>query len=269
MKNKLTVLTLLPILMLSSCGNGQEIKDEARIKELKDGITAKAREVENYELIVEGNSNSYDEDAQKNSVTKSTVTYRANKNNDRYIETKATVDGQKSDSNIYLVANEKYQQVLYIATYNTDTKKDDISVYGYEGNEMTFAFASFYFLVPSTYYDLFSNPNGFDVSKTAIGSDVAHEYDTEIKYYSKGDGNLTIKVDSKVVGEISKEENEYPTSATYVINYDNYLFKTAKVNQKSNKGNKSDTEISLNVKDDFDITLPSGWEDLINLATLD
>jgi protein involved in sex pheromone biosynthesis len=44
MKTKLTLLTLLPVLMLASCGDGKEIKDEAKIKELKDSISEKAKE---------------------------------------------------------------------------------------------------------------------------------------------------------------------------------------------------------------------------------
>lgn len=265
MKTKLTLLTLLPVLMLASCGDGNEIKDEAKIKELKDSISEKAKEVKNYELVIKTNSDSYDEDEQKTITTKGTSTFMANDKNEFYLKSSATRGDEKSESTIYLVNNEEYQQVMYVSAFNPDNNKDDITVYGYEGNEMTFAFATMYFIVPQSYYSLFNDPNSFDLSKTAIeNGEIKRDYDQETKYYSKGDGNLTIKAEAKIKGEVNKEENEYPCSVSYTVSYDKYALKTVKINQESNKGSKSNTEITMNIKDSLEIKLPDGWEDLIN-----
>ena len=268
MKTKLTLLTLLPVLMLASCGDGKEIKDEAKIKELKDSISEKAKEVKNYELVIKTSSDSYDKDEQKTITTKGTSTFMANDKNEFYLKSSATRGNEKSESTIYLVNNEEYQQVMYVSAFNPDSNKDDITVYGYKGNEMTFAFATMYFLVPQSYYSLFNDPNSFDLSKTAIANgEIKRDYDQETKYYSKGDGNLTIKAEAKIKGEVNKEENEYPCSISYTISYDKYALKTVKINQESNKGSKSKTEIKMNIKDNLEIKLPDGWKDLINKET--
>ena len=272
MKTKLSILMMLPALMLASCGNGNEIKDEEKIKELKTSISAKVKDIKNYELKVESDSSSYDKESEKNISSKTTLTYLTNENDESFLKTTATTDGVKSEAEVYLVNNETYQKVLYTSTYNADTEKNDVLVYGYEGNEITFAFVDFYFIMPMTYFSLFVDPAVLDFDALVASDEMvaaAHEYETNVKYYSKGDGNLTIKADLKVKGEVDKDAAEYAVSGTYTVSYDNYYLKSVHVDSKSNKDNKSTTDITLTVKSEVKIELPKGWEDLINKSTAD
>ena len=53
MAKKIKGLSLLSIFLLSSCGYGQNItEDKERILELQDTITAKMREVRNFEMSI-------------------------------------------------------------------------------------------------------------------------------------------------------------------------------------------------------------------------
>lgn len=261
MKTKLPLLLILTALMLSSCGNGSEIKDEQKVNELKASIAEKVNEHKNYEITVNIKSSRYDEELKKNVTNVSETFYQKNEAGDTYLKTTGTNDGVKSESIVYLVNNEQYTQVLYTSNYYGETNENETSVYGYEGNEITFSFASFYFIVPETYLSMFENPLTADINAIANAEDSV-KYDVVEKYYSKGDGYLTIKADVKINGESSEEE--YATKAAYTVEYDNYHLSSVKVEQTSNKNNKSTIDFKLTLKDKLTIELPSGWEELIN-----
>lgn len=262
-KTKLAFLAMVPALLLASCGNGKEITDQQKIDDIKANITKKIDEIKNYEMTIKMDSNSYDGDEEKSINIKADIVYQVNENGEKYLKSTGTNDGVKGESTIYLVNNEQYQQVLYVSTYDPELNKNEVYVYGYEGNEMTFSFASFYFLTGDAYFAAFVDPNVIDFSKLQDAS-TAHEYDADVKYYSKGDDNLTIKADVKVKGEVDKNAGEYAVSSNYTVTYDKGYFKSAVIEGVSSKDNKSKTEVDLSVKNDIKIELPNGWEDLIN-----
>lgn len=265
MKKKFSLLVLLPAFMLSSCGDGAEITDSAKLKETKDAISAKTKDIKNYEMTMKSSATSYDDSAKKNVTTESEMLFRANANEEMYLKTVSKEGDQKEESTIYLVKDAKYKQVLYLDMYDEDTKKNEKTVYGYEGNELTFSMSALYLLAPTLYTSMFLDPNTISaedlLEETAENSEA--EYTVESKYYSKGDGNLTLKISAKAK-EGAKSEDEYAVSENYTVVYDNYYWKSAVIEGESNKGNKSKAEITFTVKDEVKIELPSGWEDLIN-----
>ena len=201
--------------------------------------------------------------AKKNVTMESEMVFRANANEEMYLKSVSKEGDKKEESTIYLVKDAKYKQVLYLDMYDEDTKKNEKTVYGYDGNELTFSFAALYFLAPTMYTSMFLDPNTISaedlLEETAEDSEA--EYTVESKYYSKGDGNLTLKINAK---EGAKSEDEYAVSESYTVVYDNYYWKSAVIEGESNKGNKSKAEITFTVKDEVKIELPSGWESLIN-----
>ena len=262
MKKKFSLLVLLPAFMLSSCGDGAEVTDPAKLKETKDAISAKTKDIKNYEMTMKSSATSYDDSAKKNVAMESEMVFRANANEEMYLKSVSKEGDKKEESTIYLVKDAKYKQVLYLDMYDEDTKKNEKTVYGYDGNELTFSFAALYFLAPTMYTSMFLDPSAEDLlEETAEDSEA--EYTVESKYYSKGDGNLTLKISAKAK-EGAKSEDEYTVSESYTVVYDNYYWKSAVIEGESNKGNKSKAEITFTVKDEVKIELPSGWEDLIN-----
>lgn len=262
-RTKLAYLLMLPALLLTACGDGNEIKDQEKIDEIESNISNKVLDVNCFELSVKLDSSSYDKDTDKNINVKADIKYQINEAGDKYLKSTGTNDGVKSESTIYLVKNEKYKQVLYVSSYNPDTKENDVTVYGYDGNEMTFGFSGLYFLVGEAYYTAFADPLLVDYSTISSSSENV-EYDADVKYYSKGDDNLTVKANIKAKGEVDKNADEYTVSGNYTVRYENGYFKSAIVDGTSNKGNKSKNEVNVTIKKDLKIELPKGWEDLIN-----
>lgn len=256
MKAKRILFLAIPAMFLTSCGPGAEITDSKELSDKAEAIAAKNKEIKNFKFTVDIDSNSYDEDAKKNVNTKSKTVYEKNEDGDIRVHSVGTVDGKETTNDFYLVSNAKYQQVLY--TDDFDGENHDISVYGYEGNELTFGFASLTYALPEAYLSAFSDPT------LLIGSDVESSYEGEVslKYFSTGDGNLTIEATTS--SNSVEESREAAVWTKEVIRYDNYFLKSASTESRSNKGNVSKMEFSLEVKDKFAINLPSGWEELIN-----
>ena len=252
---------MLPALMLTSCDNGNEIKDEDKIKELKNSIAEKASDLDTVEARMTTDSTGYDKDVNKNVNTKSEMTYKSSNNEEFYLKTVSTKDGEKSEGEVVLVNNETYQRVLYVST------SDGTTVYGYQGNEITFAFAALYFIVPRTYIGTFKDPTACDFSTLLDNKELGREYNSNVKYYSTGDGNLTIKASYNIKGTVNKDDEEYASKTQYTIVYDDYHLKSVDTDATSNKNNKSIVKMDIAVKESVSIELPNGWEDLINKSS--
>ena len=266
MKTKLAYLVFLPALLLSSCGNGQALSEEERDKAVA-AVSEKSGDLANVEATISMTSAEYDEETKKSVTTKTNMTYRANANEEAYLKSSATRGEEKSESEVYLVQNETYQQVLYTKTYDAETKKDVIEVYGYEGNELTFTFSALYFMVPQMYISMFADPAQLDVSGLVSDDESGREYNVTTNYYSSGEGQLTIKVNAKVKGEVKKDEEEFTTTANFTVEYAENHLKSVDGGGTSNKGNKSSIKMNVTVKENVTITLPSGWEELINKSS--
>lgn len=260
MKAKRTLFLAIPAILLASCGAGAEITDSKELADKTAAIAAKQKEVKNYKFTMDIDSNSYDESEKKNVNTKTKMVYEVNEDGDIKLHSEGSSSGTTTTSDFYLVKDTKYKQVLYLDEF--DGKDHDISVYGYEGNEITFSFAELYYMLPEAYLSAFSDPTVF-VSSTTQASDE----ETVVKYYSTGDGNLTVEATVTEKSVDASEESAVTTKET--IKYDNYLLKSASIEATSNKGNVSKMNFEFEAKAKFAITLPSGWEALINKTALE
>lgn len=257
MKMRKTLLLTSAALLLAGCGMGKQVTDPKEVDKITADIAAKAPDIKNFDLHLKIDGTSYDSETGKNIHRVADSVYSRNEDGEIHMtSTNESPDG-KVNQDVYLVNDETYTKVLYSAT--TTNGEKETNVYGYKGNEFAFTFAPLYFILPETYFNLFSNPD--TLLKSLSSPDAG--LDAETKYYSKGEGNLTISLKATSKKQAEGDE-EIPADATYEIKYDGGYFKSAKVEQNSNKGNKSTTECSLTVKSKFSVTLPSGWEDLVN-----
>ena len=266
MKTKLALLLVAPALLLSACTtntDGKEIKEE-EAQSIMEKIAAKVNTIKNVKFDMSGNSSSTNTETGEKSTTLSDLVYYRNESGDVSMTSHSNINGEKSDNEVYLVNDETYIKVLYQKT-KYDGQEAQTTVLGYEGNEMAFSFASLYFMVPESYITTFSDPTKFDTQIKAT-AESTENMSLEVKYYSKGEENLTIKY-KVTYSDVASQESETVQNATYTVKYNNGLLAAVKLDQTSNKNNKSVTDMKLEVKDEVVITLPAGWEDLINKSS--
>ncbi len=254
MKAKRILFLAIPAMLLTSCGPGAEITDSKELSDKAAAIAAKQKEIKNYKFIADIDSNGYNESTKQIISRKMKMSFEKNEDGEVKYHSETTSDGKKLTSDFYLVNDSKYKQVMYVDEF--DGEKHDTSVYGYDGNELTFGLADTYYILPETYMETFSDPTALIAEEPSTDEEVV------VKYFSTGDGNLTIE--ATTTEKASDDSKEAAISTKEVIKYDNYYFKSASIEATSNKGNTSKLNFSLEVKNKFAITLPSGWEELIN-----
>ena len=266
MKKKLPLLLVLPAMMLSSCGYGAEVTDSSEIKGLMDGISAKTEEVKNLEMRMTTKTTAYDEDLKKNVTTDGNLIFCMNSESEMYMYTSSkTSEGEKSEETVYYVKDQNNKTVLAVQEYNPETKKNN-DIVSYGENDSEIGLASFVFLAPLLLYATYANPTSFvatlnDESGLAAAS---VELASEAKYYSRGEGNLTIVIEAKTTVEVKKEDKEQTVSETETIIYDNYHISKVVSEGVTNKGNNTKAEMSFNIKDSLAIDLPASWVESIN-----
>ena len=208
----------------------------------------------------------YDEDLKKNVTTDGNLIFCMNSESEMYMYTSSqTSEGEKSEETVYYVKDQNNKSVLAIQEYNPQTKKnDDIIAYG--ENDSGATLAAFAFLAPLLLYATYANPATFvsSLNDETVMSAASVELASEAKYYSKGEGNLTIVVEAKTTAEVKKEDKEQTVSETETIIYDNYHISMVVSEGVTNKGNKTKAEMTFTVKDSLAIDLPSSWVESIN-----
>ena len=269
MKKKLVLFGVVPALLLASCAPdyGKEITDEKEIAALKEGISEHDnKDVKSGEISIKVEGSAYDEESKKNVTTKTEMLLQANEKNEMYLHSFSEEDGKKTESNMYLVQNEKYKSVYYVSQYNPETKKTETNVYSEKENSTTVSMASLAFLLPMVFYTAFADPMELDVDEIGQLTETENsELSATTTYYSKGEGNLTMKIEAK--GEAaSDEKEEVAVSENVIITYDNYMFKSADIGYETNLGNKGKLLVTFTAKENLKIELPKGWEDLIDKA---
>ena len=269
MAKKIKGLSLLSIFLLSSCGYGQNItEDKERILELQDTITAKMREVRNFEMSI---GSAVFGDSEKGDYTVDYV-FDRNEKGDQYMSKIEKSQEAKTETIFYSVYDPTYIQVYYLDTHDLVTDSHDVRVYSYQSryegkvNLNDDYFISLAFADPSGYYGTLSSPRAFFELYTGRDFDrylygMYSGPGPQVDYYSKGEGNLTIEI------TLGKDSYLYAKSTygTYRVTYENYLLKDATLKSAelaTNKTGKAD--ISFEPKDSLPITLPSGWEEIID-----
>ena len=259
MKKKYAILPLLAMTVLSSCQQsyGEEITDKARVIELEKAISDKMNEPKGFEVHVkasmsddrgEGNKNAYSWD----------LIYRGDKKDNMYlagtVEIEAAGDKAKYKYALYSVEDPTYEKVCYIEMGSPDTAAKDIDVYavrsdGYSSEGGLPGILAY----PIALYDEVRDPYYIDQAL------IEYTGASPAKYYSKGDGSLTIERSSVEIW------NGTRTSHTRMT-YENYLLKDAVYeSETTDETYKSSEKLELTYKTLFNytVTLPSGWESLI------
>ena len=270
---KLTLLLLVPALLLTSCGKGQKINDE-KATELATKISEKTKgedddTPQNFEVVISATGASQ-KDSKK---VETNLKYKLSVN--EADETKLQVKGKEGDVKydfcVMSIKQEGYEDELtYLKLYNEAEDKYDETIF-LNSNDDRVTQYSLQILVPALLLASYSDPlaliedeeakNG--QSQEGEGENII-TYDNTVKYYSRGDGNLTIEASKKYVSGTFKEGEEEQLETYYTFTYDNYYIKSMVMKGKSNYNN--DMKITMDVtlkKSKINFELPKGWEEMI------
>ena len=268
MKTRFLSLLMIPALLLVAC-KGQKIGED-KAKEIANKIT------ENTEKNLDGASfemklTMKSAEGKGSEREESDLSYVLTQDKDENIKfkMKGNEGEEKYDFVIYQVKNETYEEVSYIKEYNVETKEYTERVYTKATDDDYSSQTSAYTmnaLAPVLIIAGLADPVKLMESDDFMEGESEEDgltFNTKINYYSTGEKNLTIEAERKYVkGEIAADD-EVATEAKYTITYDNLIFKKAVITGKSNLGNNSSANASLELKK-VNIELPSGWEKLVN-----
>lgn len=259
MKKKYVILPLLAMTVLSSCQQsyGEEITDKARVAELEKAISERMNEQKGFEVHVKA-SMSEDRGRGNKDAYSWNFIYRGDEKDNMYfsgsLEIESGGEKAKYDYTMYLVENPEYEKVLYQEMSGGYASGKDIEVVALRSDYYSMEGGIPGILVyPIELYEEARDPYYIDQT-------LAEYTDTSgRKYYSKGDGSLTI--------EMSNSETRETTMSGHIrMTYENYLLKDAVYESKStDETYKSSEKFELTYKtlSNYTVTLPSGWESLI------
>lgn len=261
MKKQKILLGLTSLVVLSSCGS-TELKDSAEIADIKDAIAFRKGDFKNYEFRINYKQTKFStvNSEKKEVISVNTAIIQANADGEFY----ASVLENNGEIKYYLVNDKNHGKVIYIDCYEPERSNSYIKVCSLKENKT--AFDEYYayqisrlkhmpyvFIDPYQFLDQRFSYLGLLEDDTKI--------DSQINYYSEGEGNLTIEaVDSYA----QHSENRI---TKYSVHYEDYAFKTAEMKMSfpdSKTSGDIDFHFSLEEKkDNISITLPLGWENFL------
>ena len=253
---KFKLLFLVPALFsMAACGLGQEVNAD-KAKEIAKNMNAEGADT--YEATI--SMTTYD--AEEKETTKMNYVLKRNADGDIQASMKAESTGgeneYKSDIEIYKVKNDQYDEVIYMKYYDDEDKKDDINVYVKKGNELSYAT-----IASSVNLELGSlNAYFYDADELVAAIEMAEaeakkDDNIEIKYYSTGNNNLTIKETAKQ----SDDDDAYYGEST--ITFDKGLLTNSESKMQNKAGDKIELKVSIKYPSSLKISLPNGWESYI------
>ena len=274
MKKKHALLSLVGVAAIASCakGYGQEItSDKARVAELGKGISEKMNEKTGFEAHIVGymgTSYKDKEDANRDIKYSWDVYYHGDDKGNISLGGGMTIKSGKEKAdysfNLFQVNDPEYGEVDYTEyIYPGDPGYKQIDVhYANESHEAGYMDEGPGIIAfPITYFDAACFPY-------YLGDEVATEYGTIMlpprKFYSNGDGNLTIEMSN------ANKERESNSSSYTRITYDNYVLKDAvfEIIEESTYYTQTEKfELKYKVLPNYKITLPDGWKDHIRERT--
>ncbi|MBO4737694.1 MAG: hypothetical protein J5627_04600 [Bacilli bacterium] len=261
------LMPFLSLSTLSSCGSeyGKELKNEdsEEGQALLDSISAEMKNVKNFEMKIK-------EDFPYASLYGTAITnvkteqlVLVNENKDMFTTYSGTWDEGKQETTSYMFSNGEGDTTCYGQTslVNGD---NSYSVTGFREDEGGDGFYNI-FLSGLRFYDLFRDPSEFLAGlygdyRFFNTSTTLYPMVTMRHLYSKGKGNLTIKIDKKVNMRSEADEKENIVSEMFVVTYDKYVFKSASVEQATDYGNKKSWDVSFEKKDYFTIDFPEAMK---------
>ena len=248
MKSK-KLLILLPIIVLSSCSSslGKEISsDEA--SNIESAIFEKQRNTNaysfSYQIVTTING------------SKETINYKyIHEENGNYMISREEKDNSnnssyRSSKAIYVFSQTEKEKVLYIKTYNAKTNKYDIQSYTKFGKDALFE-------------DALSKQASFSKEVTSYYKSFYESF-TGQYFYSKGEGDLTIKHSSRFKEEVASEAY---TTAEFTYRYSDYLFSSYTATYKASDGSKRN-ETAKGSYSNVKVNIPSDWEEYVIETTI-
>jgi len=269
MKNKFLSILILPMLLLTSCGKGQKISED-KAKELAKQIseyTEQEQEVKPMIITIDVKG----EEGRGNEKESSDVHYElsTDKNENTKFKVKGD-DGEESfDYVIYIVKDEKYEEVSYIKDYDASKKTYNEYVYTKKDNpeyDTAVSVYSIQLLLPILMLAQFSDPVTLMESEDFQNGEREEDgitYKTDVAYYSNGEKNLTIESTTEYVSGTLPEDEEEVIKTSYSVTYNNLMLKKAKMVSKSNYDNSAELKLNIDFKS-VKVELPDNWESLIN-----
>lgn len=264
MKNtNLTKVTLIlsSLLLLSSCGDdyGEELSsDDEKVAVLYASIANEMKKTTNYEFKVkEDIASKYQQKfGQTISNLKVEETLLVNEKNEMKATYSSSWDGGNQTITAYISSDGT-------TTYGQSSGKvngSDFSHAGYaieeNGREFSDVFRGLF-----SFYVTFSDPFEClgDLTKPLFFSTIGITASNTCSIHSKGEGNLTFVI-SKSVEKREAYAMDNIVMEKDVITYDNYLFKSARIEQEDDKGSKNIYDITFSKKDPFTIDFPEAMK---------
>ena len=249
MKKKLCLLALLPLTVLSSCGGASEISDPAEIEEAINHIAENAPEIWNYELLIEAEETSFDDAKQKNVTVKSKSTFEQKSNGSGHYHFVGDREGENIEVDMLSFRGTR-ESALGMSYYWRILKpekelSEDETTEIYKVASTVNAYAPEY----AWEFMYIKNFEKHTISRSE-----------SVKYFSEGEGNLTIKVD-RVIWTDNNDSSKKDV-ARYTVHYDENTFKWVYLEEISHTNTKSTYNIRMNPKDEITIELPSDWQSL-------
>lgn len=252
MRKQNVLFGLASLAVLSSCG-APEIVDTAEVGSIRDAIAFQKTEIENYELRLNYKMVTKDDGGKEVTTTEHAV-LRSNADGEFSAEVSMGENGQNK---YYLVNDEEHQKVLYYSFAGEGGASTDVYAYSLKQSKTAFehAYDADGLARMKHLPEVLIDPYVFEEEKSKIFGLIVDDDDysgltTETKYYSKGEGNLTIKA----------VDTLKDTTEVYELNYDNFVFTSAKIKANYPDGSSWECGFFLERKEEVEITLPTGWE---------
>ena len=252
MKKKHALLSIVGAAVISSCAYyGQEINDDARIVELENAINDKMKSVENYEAVMKYHL--FDQyDGSENTGYDAETVYRIDKDSQCCLLVSAEQDKKKTSIALYSVNDAEYGWVTYREV--TPFEGEPYAEFAYR-RDIPFNFVTPQISAPALGF--FANV----FYPQSIGREITPKFvNNSFKFYSKGEGNLTIE------GVLEGEDSSSSAKNYIRSTYNNCIFESAKKEAKlktSNHTKEETIEIKFKKLDSLSISLPKDWKDKI------
>lgn len=264
MKNtNLTKVTFIlsSLILLSSCGHdyGEKLEsDDEKVAVLYASIANEMKKATNYELKVKEDVASKHQQRYGEPISglKVEETLLVNEKNEMKAVYSASWDGGNQEITAYTSSDGK-------TTYGQTSGKvngSDFSNAGF-GNEEGGREFSDVFRGLFSFYRTFSDPFKCleDLTNPLFFGTTGITASNTYSIHSKGEGNLTFVI-SKSVEKRETYATENIVTEKDVVTYDNYLFKSARIEQEDDKGSKSSYDIIFSKKDPFTIDFPEAMK---------
>ena len=265
-----TFILLVPLFALVSCNSyGTTVSEEKAYKiaeKIEDNAFQPSTKAFEGKYISE---ESIDKDEDKR-TTNYTINLQIDDSDNTHfeLESKSTYDGeiQKTSISFYDVKNSKYGRVVYMKQNQPGSSKTTTRCYSSKYSNSYYSTYTLYKQGVLQQGELYSFLNGAKTltnmldAMNGAGLDSNESY--KVNYYSKGSDNLTFIVSYKYDTEETYYERVIKGRAS--MTFDKDLCTKAEIQELTTFGNKNKTKWTASRKKGLEISLPRGWEKVVD-----